>query len=330
MQLSCSPDMIERRNLLLALLLPLLLPETAWGGDYPARPIRFLTMSSPGGDILVRLMADEVSKTIGQPVFVENKLGGAGLIGATAGATAAPDGYTVLFALGSTMTITTNMVADVPFDTLHDVIPLALIASNPLVLMINPQATSVGSAKELIDLARAEPGTVSYSSYGIGSMPQILTALYAKKNQVRMNAVTYRSNAEAYGDLLAGRLTIMLDQVTNALPYIEANKLEALAVTGRKRHARLSEVPTLIELGLMDFEGLNWTGAYAPAKTPADVVQRLESELQRALASTNVRQKIEALGADVGTLVGPQFAAFHAEEYRRWGEAIAELGLQKQ
>lgn len=320
---------IGRRNLLLALIL-LPLGEAASGGDYPNRPVRFLTMSSPGGDILVRVMADEVSKTIGQPVFVENKLGGAGLIGATAGATAPPDGYTVLFALGSTMTITTNMVADVPFDTLRDVIPLALIASNPLVLLVNPEATPVNSAKELIARGRDQPGTISFSSYGIGSMPQILTALFAKKNQVRMNAVTYRTNAEAYGDLLAGRLTIMLDQVTNALPFIEANKVKALAVTGTKRHARLPDVPTLIELGLMDFEGLNWTGAYAPANTPPDIVQRLESELQRALASPAVRQRIEALGADVGNLVGPKFAAFHAEEYRRWGEAIKELGLQKQ
>ena len=225
------PAGIGRRNLLLASALPLFV-RAAWSGDYPNRPIRFLTMLSPGGDVLVRLVADQVGTTIGQPVFVENKLGGAGLIGATAGATAAPDGYTVLFALGSTMTITTNMVAEVPFDTLRDVIPLVLIASNPLVLLVNPQATPIGSAKDFIANCRDRPGTVSFSSYGTGSMPHILTSLLAKQNQVQMNAVTYRSNGEAYADLLAGRLTIMLDQVTNALPYVDANRLKALAVTG--------------------------------------------------------------------------------------------------
>ena len=323
------PRGIGRRNFLLGLALPLF-ARTGWSGDYPNRPIRFLTMLSPGGDVLVRLLADQVGTTIGQPVFVENKLGGAGLIGATAGATAAPDGYTVLLALGSTMTITTNMVAEVPFDTLRDVIPLALIASNPLVLLVNPQATPIGSAEGLIAHGRDHPGTVSFSSYGTGSMPHILTSLLAKQNQVQMNAVTYRSNGEAYADLLAGRLTIMLDQVTNALPYIDTNRLKALAVTGTKRHVRLPDVPTLIELGLMSFPGLNWTGAYVPATTGPDVVQRLQSEIERALASPNVSQKIVALGADVGTLAGPQFAAFHAEEYHRWGKAIEELGLPKQ
>jgi tripartite-type tricarboxylate transporter receptor subunit TctC len=325
----CTAAPIVRRALALVFILPLL-GQPAWTQDYPNRPVRFLTMSSAGGDILVRLMADEVSKNIGQTVFVENKLGGAGLVGATAGATATPDGYTVLFALGSTMTITTNLVAKVPFDTLHDVTPLALVAANPLVLLINPDATPIGTAQALVEQGRERPGTLTYSTYGTGSMPHILTSLFAKKNQVQMTAIAYRTNTEAYADLLAGRLTIMLDQVTNALPYIEAKKLRALATTGGKRHARLPDVPTMIELGLMDFEGLNWTGVYVPANTPHDIVQRLVSELDRARASAAVTQKIEALGADVGQLSGPGFAAFHASEFRRWGNAVRELGLQEQ
>jgi tripartite-type tricarboxylate transporter receptor subunit TctC len=319
----------HRRALLLSLILPLL-GQAAFAQDYPNRSVRFLTMSSPSGDFLVRLMAEEVSKSIGQTVFVENRLGGAGLVGASAGAHATPDGYTVLFALGSTMTITTNMVANPPFDTLNDLIPLALVASNPLVLLVNQEATPVNAAKELIALGQAKPGTVSYSSYGIGSMPHILTSLFAKRNQVQMTALTYRTNTEAYGDLLGGRLTIMLDQVTNALPFITGGKVRALAITGANRHVQLPNVPTMIELGLMDFEGLNWTGVYAPAKTPPEIVARLQKELEKALASPNVRQKIEALGADVGSIIGPRFADFHAGQYQRWGEAIKELGLQKQ
>jgi tripartite-type tricarboxylate transporter receptor subunit TctC len=320
---------IVRRGVPL-LFIPALLGQPTWAQEYPNRPVRFLTMSSPGGDILVRLMAEEVSKNIGQTVFVENKLGGAGLVGAAAGATATPDGYTVLFALGSTMTITTNLVAKVPFDTLHDVTPLALVASNPLVLLVNPTATPIGTAQELVAGGREKPGSITYSTYGTGSMPHILTSLFAKKNQVQMTAIAYRTNTEAYADLLAGRLTIMLDQVTNALPYIEAKKVRALAVTGGKRHGRLLDVPTMIELGLMDFEGLNWTGVYVPANTPPDIVQRLVSELERARASQVVSHKIEALGADVGRVSGPSFAAFHAEEFHRWGKAVRELGLHEQ
>jgi tripartite-type tricarboxylate transporter receptor subunit TctC len=236
----------------------------------------------------------------------------------------------VLFALGSTMTITPHLVADMPFDTLHDVIPIALIASDPLVLLVNPKSTAASTASDLVSLARADPNTVSYNSYGSGSMPGILMSLMAKRNHLQMFPVAYRSNGEAYSDLLGGRLKVMLDQVTNALPYTETNRLRPLAVTSAKRHSRLPDVQTMMEAGVLDFAALNWTGAYLPANTPPDIVQRLVAAFERALASATVRQRITALGADVGDLTGERFAAFHAAEYQRWGEAIKELGLQPQ
>jgi tripartite-type tricarboxylate transporter receptor subunit TctC len=315
---------------LTALLLDAVQPVALRAESYPDRPVRFLTNSAPGSDYLVRAMADEMSKTLGQPIVVENKLGGSGLVGPAAAVNAPPDGYTVLFAIGATLTIVPHVIADMSFDPLKDLIPVALIGSSPLVLIVNPEVTPVTSAEELMRRARANPGMVTYSSYGIGSYPGILTPLVAENAKVKMVPIVYRASSAAYLDLFAGRLTTMLDQVTNASPNIEAGKVRPLATTSANRIAQLPGVPTLMEIGLMDFEAVNWTGAYVPANTPPEIVQRLATEFSKALASEAVKNRFAKFGTTVGTLTGKAFADFHAAEYHRWGDIVRRLQIKPQ
>ena len=296
--------------------------------SYPSKPLRFITVSSPGNDVHTRVYAQQVASQLGQQVVVDNRPGGSGLVGATAGAQAAPDGYNVLFATSGTMVINNFILAKMPFDTLKDFAPVALVSSDPSVLVVSAVHSKFASAKDLIAEARKNPNAVSYGHFGPGSLPNILMSVIANTNGVSFVPVAYKGGPDVYADLLSGRLTAMIDPVRNAAPHIKAGKLRALGLTMKAKP--LPDVPTLRELGLVNFDSRTWWGVWTPAGVPKDILQRLASEFAKASQARDVVAKLESLGSEVGGPTGEKFGAFVAEELAVWRKRIAPLGIKLQ
>jgi tripartite-type tricarboxylate transporter receptor subunit TctC len=294
--------------------------------SYPSKPLRFITVSAPGNDLHTRVYAQQISSQVGQPVAVENRPGGSGLVGATAGANAAPDGYSVLFATSGTMIFNNFILAKMPFDTLKDFAPVALVSSDPSVLVVSAEHTKIASVQELLDEARRNPNKVSYGHFGPGSLPNILMAVIGHAHGVSFVPVAYKGGPDVYADLLSGRLTAIVDPVRNATPHIKAGKLRALGLTMKAKP--LPDVPTLRELGLVNFDSRTWWGVWTPAGVPKENLQRLVSEFDKASQAPDVVAKLEASGAEVGGPTGEKFGAFVAEEMARWRKLIAPLGIK--
>ncbi|MSQ52493.1 MAG: tripartite tricarboxylate transporter substrate binding protein [Betaproteobacteria bacterium] len=299
---------------------------SAFAQAYPNKTLHFITVSVAGNDIVTRVYADQVSAQIGHPVVVDNRPGGSGMIGAEAGAKAAPDGYSLLFATSGTMTINQFVIARVPYDTLKDFVPIALVASDASALVVNPQATAARNMKELVELAKAQPGKLSYGSFGTGSLPSLMVAIIAKSQGLQLIHVPYKGSADAYNDIMAGRLTMMLDPVRNALPFIKSGKFVALAASMKSQ--MLPQIPTIQELGLASFDSRTWWGVYAPAATPGPIAQRLVAEFERAVVAPAVKERLGALGIDLASLTGDRFAAFQIAEINRWRDTIKDLGVK--
>lgn len=304
----------------------LALPQALLAQGYPNKAVHFITVSAPGNDIVTRVYGDQFAAQIGQPVVVENRPGGSGMIGAEAGARAAPDGYSLLFATSGTMTINQFVVARVPYDTLKDFIPIALVASDASVLVINPQTTPARTMKELIELARSQPGKLSYGSFGAGSLPSLMVAIIAKSQGLKLIHVPYKGSADAYNDIVGGRLTMMLDPVRNAQSFIKSGKFVALVASMKSQ--MFPQVPTIQELGLAGFDSRTWWGVYAPVATPGPIAQRIVAEFERAVVAPMVKERLGALGIDLGSLTGERFAAFQMAEINRWRDTIRDLGVK--
>ena len=228
----------------------LLLAGEAGAQTYPARPIRFITVSAPGtvGDIIPRVVGSELAARLKQPVVVENRPGGSGLVGATAGAHSPPDGYNLLLSTSGTMIVNTFVYAKMPFDSQKDFEPVALVASVPLVLVVNG-SSPLKTFKDLIAVAKASPGAVSYGSLGNGSTANISASILKKAEGADMIQVPYKGATDALKDIFADRLTMMFDFIGTSLPHIRSGKLRALAVAKSKRLDVLPDVPSMAELG---------------------------------------------------------------------------------
>jgi tripartite-type tricarboxylate transporter receptor subunit TctC len=220
------------------------------------------------------------------------------------------------------------IMAKMPFDTLKDFAPVALVSSDPSVLVVSAEHTKFTSAQELIAEARKNPNAVSYGHFGPGSLPNILMAVIANTNGVSFVPVAYKGGPDVYADLLSGRLTAIVDPVRNAAPHIKAGKLRALGTTMKAKP--LPEVPTLREQGLVNFDSRTWWGVWTPTGVPKDILQRLASEFAKASQDRDLVARLESVGAEVGGPTGEQFGAFVAEELARWRKLIAPLGIKPQ
>ncbi len=296
--------------------------------SFPSKPVRFITVAAPGTDIITRIMAQEMQPQLGQQIVVENRTGGSGLVGADAGAKAPPDGYSVLFSTSGTMITNNFVIAKMPFDTFRDFTPLALVSSSPSVLLINQAYTPVKNMQELIALARQKPGELSFGSFGIGSLPNLVLSWVAKNAGTKFIHVPYKGSSDAYNDLYAGRLTMFLDTVGVAIGQVTSGKLYPVAVTSLKRNRLYPNTAPMAEAGVLDFEGRTWWGTYVPAKTPREISQRWIAEFDKALASPSVKEKLLGTGGDVGDLSGERFGAFQREEFERFKHITAELGIK--
>jgi len=297
--------------------------QSAW----PARPIRVIVPTSPGGgtDIVTRALGARVGEALGQPVLVENRPGAGQILGTELVARSAPDGYTQLMA-ASAIVLNQVLAKKPPYDTLRDFVPVTLAASLPNVLTVHP-SLPVKSVKELIALARARPGQLNYSSAGSGTSPHMSMELLISMAKLDIAHVAYKGTGPATADLLAGHVQLSMPNTLTAAPHLRSGRLRALGVTSAKRASGLPDVPTIAEAGLAGYEAIQWYALFAPAGTPREIVGRMQAEVARALQSPELRERLAADGAEAGGMAPEAFAAFVRAEIDKWSRVVREAKL---
>jgi tripartite-type tricarboxylate transporter receptor subunit TctC len=297
--------------------------------DYPSKPIRFLLPFSPGGaaDVLARLTAQRLQETWHAQSVVEARPGAGGIVATEIAAKSPPDGYTfIIVTVGHA--VNPSLYSKLPYDTLHDLVPAALVANIPSVIVVHP-TVPVKTTKELISLAKAKPGQLNYGTGGNATTAHVAAALFSSMTSVEMTHVPYKGAPVALLDLLGGRLDLMFDQIPSSIGYISSGRLRAVAVTPAKRTALLPNVPTVAESGVPGYEFTAWWMFAAPAKTPAQIVERFNAELQKASADPAFRERLAKLGADPAAPMGPpQTAAFLKREIDRWAKVVKAANIK--
>ena len=294
---------------------------------WPTHPIRLVVNFPPGGaaDLLARLIGQSLGETLGQPVVIENKGGANGNLGGEAVARSAPDGYSLLMSSGSMVAINPHLYASMPFDPAKDLIPVASVARVPFYLVVRAE-NPVQDFKAFIADLRANPGKRNFGSPGIGSSPHLAAELLKKMTGTDAVHVPYRGAAPALNDLLAGQLDFLFDPGI-AIEHVKAGKLRAIAIGSPQRSPQLPDVPTLAELGLAGFDEDAIFGVYAPAGTPRDIVARLNTEINRALATVALKERIMAVGNIPAAMSPDEFGERAREDSKRFGAIIRERGI---
>ena len=295
--------------------------------SWPSRPLRYIVPFPPGAfnDTLARTLAAELPKTLGQPVVVENRPGGNTIIAAELAAKSPPDGYTLFGAALPFSVIQT--LYKTSFDVTKDFAPITLAGITPNLLVANPGAP-VGSVKELIAYARANPGKLNYASTGNGTSNHLSFELFKAMTQTNVVHVPYKGSAPAVTDLIAGQVQVMFDNTPNVLPHVRAGKLKALAVSTKARSALAPEVPSVDEAGVPGYDVSVWFGVLTVAGTPRDVVNRLNSEMVRILTSAEVKERFGKMGVEVVAGTPEHFAGFLKGEVERWAKVVRDAGIK--
>lgn len=299
--------------------------QDAW----PRQPLRILIPFAPGGvpDIAARLLAPGLQAGLGQPVLVENRPGGGGTVAAEAVARAAPDGHTLLMTTASTQAIAPALFETLRYDPARDLAPVSFIARVPHVLLV-PPSLNVATVQELVALLRREPGRHNFASSGVGAPPHLAGELFRMQAGVEVTHVPYRGSAPALADLVAGRVTYLIDALPPALPFIRDGRLRALGVGTRERARLAPDLAPIAEQGLPEFESYTWAALYATGGSPAASVTRLAEEVRRAAGAPDVAARFAELGYE-GPPTGPaELAAIQREEARKWGEVIRRAGIR--
>jgi tripartite-type tricarboxylate transporter receptor subunit TctC len=313
---------------LCAVALAVLAISTASAQPYPSRPIKIVVPYPPGGfnDTLGRTLATKFSEAWGQPSFVENKPGGNTLIGNEFVAKSPPDGYTLLV-VAFPFSVVPSLFKTMPYDTVRDLTPVILAASSANLLVVHPSlpAKSVG---ELLALAKAKPGSLSYASTGNGSSNHISMELFKSLAGVNIVHIPYKGSAPAVTDLLGGQVQLMFDNTPNVLPHVKAGKLLALGSSGPKRDALTPDVPTVAEAGVPGYELTVWFGLVAPAGTPREVVQKLNAEVIKILAMPDVRARFLAQGVEPQGGTPEQFGEHIKSQMAKWAKVVQDAGVK--
>jgi tripartite-type tricarboxylate transporter receptor subunit TctC len=315
----------------LSILISLLLASLAVPAHaqaYPARPIRIIVPYPPGGpaDLLPRLIGAKITDAWGQPVVVDNHPGGAGNIGMEMGARAAPDGYTLLVAPNGNLVVNPHMYK-LPYDVFRDLAPVTMMAQVQNLLVVGSEVP-VKTVAELIALAKANPGKLSYASPGSGSQPHMAGELLKAMAGIDLLHVPYNGTAPAMRDLLGGQVTMMFAQSSSALPQVKAGKLRALGIASLKRSAAAPEIPTIAEQNLPGFEAVSWYALMAPAGTPPEIIAKLQHEILGILQLPEIRDKLAALGAEAVGDSPAELAAIIRTESARYGVLVQKAGIK--
>jgi tripartite-type tricarboxylate transporter receptor subunit TctC len=295
--------------------------------NYPTRPVRLVSPSSPGGssDFLGRILAQKLGEQMGQQVVVDNRAGAGGTIGYDLVARAAPDGYTLLIAPAS-IAINTSMYSKLPY-AMRDFAPISLIVAAPNVLCVHPSVPAT-SVKALIALARARPGSLVAGSAGIGTSPHLSTELFKSMAGIELVIVHYKGSGPGMIALLSGETALAIPSLPTAMQHLKAGKARALGVSTAKRTPMLPEVPTIAEAGVPGYEASNWFGILVPAGTPPPIIDRLHQEITRALRLPELRARIAAEGADVIGSTPDELAGYMKSETEKWARVVKAAGIK--
>jgi len=309
-----------------ALVLACATPAAAQS-NYPSRPIHFIVPFPPGGgaESTARLIGLRLSENVGQPVVVETRAGAGGGIGTEAVVNAAPDGYTIL--LNTNGSVILPHLQKLSWDPIKDLAPVSLVATYSLVIAAHP-STPGKTLAEMVAYAKANPGKLTYGSSGTGGPLHLGAELFKRAAGVDILHVPYKGNAPATLAILSGEVNLTFDSLVGPLPNIRAGKLRALALTGSRRSPLLPEVPTVTETGVANFSYESWNGISAPAATPKEIVQRLNTEIVRVVAMPEVRKQLSNLGYDPVSTTTAQFAERIASDYQRYGKVMKELNIR--
>jgi len=313
-----------------SIVLALVAAGAAAQGSYPNRPITVVVGFTAGGstDIVTRLVAEEMRKTWGQPVVVDNRPGAGGNIGAAIVAKAKPDGYTLLVGSVGPLAINASLYSTMPYDNLKDFTPVSLIVHVPNMLVVNPAAMPVNSFAEFIALVKANPGKYFFSSTGTGTSSHLSGELLKTMAGLDATHVPYKG-AVALNDLLSGeQVHFMFATIPSVIELVRAGRLRALAVTSKTRSAAVPDIPTIAELGYPDFEASSWFGLLGPAGLPRDIVMALQAEVVRALKVPELRAKLVQQGADPVGSTPEEFAAYMGTETAKWAKVVKASGAK--
>lgn len=297
-------------------------------GDYPRQPIKMIVPYPPGGgtDVIARILQQRVSQSLGQQVIIENRGGAGGSIGSLAVAKSPNDGYTILFTLSS-HTINPAIIPRLGFDSIADFEPIVMAASLPQLLAATP-SFAPNTVAEVVAAARRAPGSLSFASVGNGSPGHLAGELMMLRTGTQMNHVPYRGGGPAVTDVMAGQVPLLWVSIPAAAQFVKQGKLKALAVSTVKRSAAFPEVPTMQEAGISDFEVDSWYAAFAPAKTPAPIIERLNRAFNEALNSADVKEKLLAQGSEAVGGAPSVLARVVAQEIPKWAKLVKDANIK--
>lgn len=296
---------------------------------YPSKPVRFVVPFAPGGptDIFARAISSKLTDALGQPVVVDNRGGAGGNIGTELAARAAPDGYTLLLGTVGTHAINPSLYARVGFDPIKDFAPITLIADTPTLLAVHPSIPAK-SVRELVALAKTRPGQLSYASAGNGSSNHLAGVLLCMMAGIDMVHIPYKGSGPALIDVIAGQVPVMFNNPASIMPHLKAGRLRAIAVSSAERSPLLPALPTLAESGVPGFEVRSWHGAFAPAATPRDIVNRLNADIVQALRQPDIKERFASQGVELVGNKPEEFAAFLQKEHAKWSKVVKASGAR--
>jgi tripartite-type tricarboxylate transporter receptor subunit TctC len=328
-------DRMNMQKLLLAILAALVL-AVPWSGQahaqsatgYPNKPIKIVVPFPPGGatDIIARVIGQKLGEQLGQSVIVENKAGANGNIAHEFVAKAAPDGYTLLYNTSS-IALSPALYKKLAYDVRTDFAPVILTSAVPLLLSVNPSVPA-NNVKEFVDLLRAKPNALSYGSAGIGNITHLGSFLFLQSQGQVATHVPYKGSGPSVVATVAGEIQFNMEPLAVGVQYAKDKRIRALAVTSLRRSSVLPDVPTLSESLMPGFEVSTWQGILAPARTPAEIVNRLNTEVSKALTAPEVREKLQAQGAELLGSTPEQYAAYLKSEVERWGKVVRSSGVE--
>lgn len=306
-------------------------PGLGWASDtYPSRPTRLQVPVGPGGqmDLLCRAFALELGKGLGQSVIVENRTGAAGQIAANVAARAVGDPYTLFVGSLGIMGISPHLHPNLPYDILRDFTPIALCATTPSAVVINPEVVPATNIAEFVTWARKQEHPIPYSSYGIGSVSHIAGLMFSQAASIRLSQVPYSGTSQIQTDLLKGDIPVVFDPPSSYMDFIKQGKLRVLATTSRHRTSLFPDVPTLDESGYPGFDFSNWYGLYGPRDMPPAALARLRQEMTKTLASETLRSQLAPMGVEIPLDGAETFPTFSPEQFERWGAFIRDNNIR--
>jgi len=319
------------RRHVVAICLALLAFTPAAAEEFPSRPVTWVVPYSPGGitDTTSRIVAEEMSKALGQSVVIDNRAGGGGIVGTEQVARSKPDGYTMIYGTQGTMAANVSLRKNLSYDPLTSFLPVHLVGESPNLFVAFADAP-YNTVAEFIAYAKQNPGKVTFASSGVGTATHLVAELFKTVAGVEMQHVPYRGSAPALNDLIAGRVDVMFDYPVAVGPHVEAGKLKVLATTAPDRLQAYAKVPTMAELGLKEMTTQSWSSIMVPAGTPAPVVDKLAAAAHTAMTSERVRTHFEKFGTRPMTQQKAEMIPFIEKEIVRWRDVIERAGLEKQ